>query len=322
MDRRGRELFEVGNSRMTRLQAHDAILHPPAHDQSPSEYEHPSASARGPYQIEPDLGVGSPARRRSLLSWRPKRGRLLIAALGIGLGLGAAEEAMRVSGYAPELERAARLLGFGIDQVTLTGHHFSFDRDIFDALDLANVRTFAALDTAAVKSRIERLPWVDTAELSRVYPGALEIRVTERKPFALWQRTDRNYLIDKTGRVLAAVSGDSLPDLPRFAGEGAAAEAAGLMENLVRYPEVASRLSEAERVSERRWKLKLENATTIELPADGEVGALEALSRDQALVRLVAAGSTTLDFRGPGRVAVRPATPDATSATAASNTGS
>jgi cell division protein FtsQ len=213
------------------------------------------------------------------------------------------------------------MLGFGIDQVTLTGHHFSFDRDVFDALDLANVRTFAALDTAAVKSRIERLPWVDAAELTRVYPGELEIRVTERKPYALWQRTDRHYLIDKTGRVLAAVGGDSLPDLPRFAGEGAAAEAAGLMENLARYPEIASRLSEAERVSERRWKLKLANATTIELPADGEVGALEELSRDAALVRLVAAGRTTLDFRGPGRVAVRPEAP-AEAAGTASNTGS
>jgi cell division protein FtsQ len=322
MDRRGRELFEVGHSRMTRLQAQDAILHPPAHDPSSSEDEADNASPRGPYQIEPDMGVRPSGRRTSFLSWKPKRGRLLIAALGIGLGLGAVEEAMRVTGHGPKLERLARVLGFGIDQVTLTGHHFSFDRDIFDALDLANVRTFAALDTAAVKSRIERLPWVDTAELTRVYPGALEIRVTERKPYALWQRTDRHYLIDKTGRVLAAVSGDSLPDLPRFAGEGAAAEAAGLMENLARYPEVASRLSEAERVSERRWTLKLQNATTIELPADGEVGALEELSRDTALVRLVAAGGTTLDFRGPGRVAVRPATPDPTSATAASNTGS
>lgn len=316
-------MFEVGQSRITRLQAHDAILHSPAHDQtsSPDEAAHQTSTTRGPYQIEPDLGVASRPRRVSLLAWRPKRAPLLVAALGIGLGLGAVEETVRLSGHGPKLERVARLLGFGIDQVTLTGHHFSFDRDVFDALDLANVRTFAALDTAAVKSRIERLPWVDAAELTRVYPGELEIRVTERKPYALWQRTDRHYLIDKTGRVLAAVGGDSLPDLPRFTGEGAASEAADLMENLARYPEIASRLSEAERVSERRWKLKLANATTIELPADGEVGALEELSRDAALVRLVAAGRTTLDFRGPGRVAVRPEA-SAETAGAASNTGS
>ena len=322
MDRRGRELFEVGQSRVTKLQAHDAILQTPAHDQSSSPDEADLHVPRGPYQIEPDLGIAREARRVSLLSWRPKRGRLLIAALGIGLGLGAVEEAVRLGGHGAKLERLARVMGFGIDQVTLTGHHFSFDRDVFDALDLANVRTFTALDTAAVKSRIERLPWVDNAELTRVYPGELQIRVTERKPYAIWQRTDRHYLIDKTGRVLAAIGGDSLPDLPRFAGEGAAAEAATLIENLARYPEIAGRLSEAERVSERRWKLKLANATTIELPADGEVGALEELSRDAALVRLVTAGSTTLDFRGPGRVAIRPEAPAAAAGPAAPNTGS
>ena len=232
--------------------------------------------------------------------------RLLLAALIVGLALGAVEEITRRGALAPDLERITRVMGFGLDQITLQGHRFSYDRDVFDALDLSNVRTFAALDTAAVKARIERLPWIDTAELTRVYPGRLDIRVTERKPYALWSRADRLYLIDRTGRVLAAVSGETLPDLPRFAGEGAAAEAASLMETVARYPEIASRLAEAERVSERRWRLKLTNLATLELPADDEVGALEALSRDADLLSRVTAGHATLDFRGPGRVAVRP----------------
>lgn len=214
------------------------------------------------------------------------------------------EEAARLSGT-PELERLARFAGFGIDQVALEGHRMSFDGEIFDAMDLGNVRTFAALDSAAVKARIERLPWIDTAELSRVYPGRLEVRVTERTPYALWSRADRRYLIDKTGRVLAAVSGEALPDLPRFAGEGAASEAASLMETVARYPAIASRLAEAERVSERRWTLRLTNGSTLVLPADNEVGALEMVSRDAELLGLVNAGGKSLDFRGPGRVAVR-----------------
>ncbi len=293
------------------MQAHDAILQTPAHD-LPIDEEHHSFLAEG------HLDEGPRLRRSRLMAWMPKRPRLLLAALAIGLTLGAIEEATRHAGHSPELQRAARFMGFGIDQVTLSGHHFTFDRDVFDALDLANVRTFAALDTAAVKSRIERLPWIDTAEITRVYPGRLEIRVTERKPFALWSRADRHYVIDKTGRTLAAVSGEALPNLPRFAGEGAAALASGFLDSLARYPDVASRLNEAERISERRWRLKLANSTTIELPPDGEIGALEELSRDAALVRLVTAGQTTLDFRGPGRVAIRPEAPTAPSP----NTGS
>jgi len=253
---------------------------------------------------------------------RLKRTHLLLGALALGLALGAIEETARRAGYTPDMEHMARVAGFGIDQVALTGHRFSYDGDIFDALDLGNVRFFGSLDTAAVKSRIERLPWIDTAELTRVYPGRLEIRVTERRPYALWSRADRLYLIDKTGRVLAAVSGETLPELPQFAGEGAATEAASLLETVARYPEVASRLARAERVSERRWRLKLDNGTTLELPADNEVGALEGLSRDSSLAKLVAEGRTTLDFRGPGRVAVRPDAEAAASAAASPNPGS
>ena len=48
--------------------------------------------------------------------------------------------------------------------------------------------------------------------------------------------------------------------------------------------------------------------------------ALEEIARDTALLRLVAGGKTTLDFRGPGRVAIRPEAPPA--AGPAPNTGS
>jgi cell division protein FtsQ len=316
MDRRGRELFEVAQGRTKRSGAHGAVLHSPAYDPTSSDGQSHLAT-KGPYQVEPDLETAPPQPALSAPPRRLKPARLLLAALGIGLALGAVEEAARHAGYAPKLERLARLMGFGIDQVTLTGHRFSYDRDVFDALDLGNVRTFAALDTAAVKARIERLPWIDTAELTRVFPGRLDIRVTERKPYALWSRADRLYLIDRTGRVLAAVNGETLPDLPRFAGEGAAAGAADLLQTLARYPEVGGHLAEAERVSERRWRLKLDNRTTLELPADDEVAALEALTRDAALLKRVAAGNATLDFRGPGRVAIRSEEAAAASASAA-----
>ncbi len=310
-------MFEVGQSGANRQQAHDAILLSRARVPTPSD-ERPPPAAKEPYPVDADLEAppGPATAPRA-----PRRARLLIAALGIGLALGAVEEAARHAAHAPKLERLARLMGFGIDQVTLVGHRYAYDRDIFDALDLANVRTFAALDTAAVKARIERLSWIDTAELTRVFPGRLDIRVTERKPYAVWSRADRVYLIDRTGRVLAAVNGTTLPDLPRFAGEGAAAEAAGFLATLARYPEIAGRFAEAERVSGRRWRLKLAHSATIELPADDEVAALEELTRDDALMQRVTAGHATLDFRGPGRVAVR-SEPEAAVAASASSPGS
>lgn len=291
-------MFEVGERRTRRLEAHEAFLETAPANPTADTDKHPHANR--------------------FSNFKTRRARLLACALVAGLGIGAVEEAARLSGT-PELDRLARFAGFGIDQVVLEGHRMSFDNDVFEALDLANVRTFAALDTAAAKARIERLPWIDKAELSRVYPGRLEVRVSERKPYALWHRADRRYLIDKTGRVLAAVSsGGTLPKLPRFAGEGAAEEAASFMQVVARYPELANRFAEAERVSERRWTLRLSNGATLVLPADNEVGALEELSRDPELMAVAIAGGRVLDFRGPGRVAIR--TEDADTGTG-SNTG-
>lgn len=300
-------MFEVGQSWIGRWWAREADLPAPVHALSAGSDERNTAAPKGPYRVEQpfDEPAAAAPRAAPFLSARARRLRLIAGALALGLALGAVEEGARRSGYAPDIGRFARAAGFGIDQVTLKGHAFTFDRDIFDALDLGNVRTFAALDTAAVKARIERLPWIDTAALTRIYPGRLDIVVTERKPFAVWTRADRHYLIDKTGRVLGALSGDSLPDLPRFAGEGAAGEAAAFMATLARYPAFAGAFAEAERISGRRWRLRLANAVTVELPADGEVGALEALDRDEALKRLLSGGHATVDFRGPGRLAVR-----------------
>ena len=73
--------------------------------------------------------------------------------------------------------------------------------------------------------------------------------------------------------------------------------------------------------TERRWRLKLDKDTALELPADNEVAALEEISRDAELAKRVADGRATLDFRGPGRVAIRPA-PDAAASATPPNTGS
>lgn len=298
-------MFEIGERRTRRLEAHEAFL-----ETAPADLTRNVSAAK------PNAPLSRLANRRA---------RLLAVALVAGLGIGAVEEAARLSGT-PEIERLARFAGFGIDEVVLQGHRMSYDNEIFEALDLANVTTFAALDTKAVKARIERLPWIDKAELSRVYPGRLEVRVTERKPYALWTRADRRYLIDKTGRVLAAVTGEALPDLPRFAGEGAAEVATAFMTTVARYPAISSRFAEAERVSERRWTLHLTNDATLVLPADDEVGTLEDLTRDPELMAVVTAGGRRLDFRGPGRVAIRtkePATVTATdTATASTPSGS
>jgi cell division protein FtsQ len=211
-----------------------------------------------------------------------------------------------VNSLAPLLKRVLAAAGFGIDQVSVTGQTYTSDKDIFDAIDLANVTSFADLDPTAVRTRIERLPWVETAELTRTFPGELQIRITERTPFALWRRRDRDFLIDRTGRVLAPIRRDATLAFPIVEGEGAPMEASSLTTLLARFPEIAKRVERAEWVAGRRWSLHLEGGTTINLPADREALALEEIMSERHVRALIESPGQVIDLRAPGRITVRP----------------
>lgn len=220
----------------------------------------------------------------------------------------------------PTVETAAAAIGFGLDQVSTSGQKYTPDADIYEALDLDNVRSFATLDAESAKARIEGLPWIDKAELVRVYPGRLDIKVTERKPWAVWHNAKRDLLIDATGRILAAVKGSTGSGLMRISGEGAAKEAPALMAILARYPDIKRDLHEAERVAERRWTLKLNRNMTLILPPDREAQALAMYASDRSVKAISANGGYAVDLRAVNKITLRKQTGATDNTSAASDT--
>lgn len=209
-----------------------------------------------------------------------------------------------------DIEKLAIAAGFGINQVALTGHRFTLEDDVFDALDLANMRSFLSFEPKLLSERLQRLPWIKTVEAARIYPGQLQIRVSEREPAAVWQRGGQDYLIDLGGRTLTAVAPGALDHLPRVRGEGAAAMVDQLFALLQRFPDIAAFVTVSERVGERRWTLKLVGGGALLLPAGQETRALEAFLSYPRALALVEAGDSMIDLRADGRIAVRPIAPD------------
>ena len=197
--------------------------------------------------------------------------------------------------------------GFGIDQVNVSGQRYTSDTDIFDALDLPNVRTLAAFDSEAALKRIERIPWVDRARITRVYPGTLDIVVRERTPAAIWKRGDTNYLVDATGRVLGPAPAGGPWVLTHFAGEGADREGIPMLAALQRYPAIEREYAYGERVAERRWRIVLKNGTVLELGADREIESFDEIADAPTLAKALKGTAMVIDLRTRGRIAVRPA---------------
>ena len=192
-------------------------------------------------------------------------------------------------------------LGFAVDQVRVSGNRETSEIDILERLDLDGWTSLIGFDAEAARGRIAQLPWVKAAAVRKVYPDALEVRIEEREPFAIWQHGSQLAVVERSGRVIAPFGGGRHAVLPLVIGYGAAEEAAGFVGKIRQHPELAARVKGFIRVAERRWDLRLENGITIRLPETGEDAAIAEVLRldreDGLLSRDIAAVDLRLDDR-------------------------
>lgn len=71
------------------------------------------------------------------------------------------------------------------------------------------------LDLAAVRERLEALPWVYRAELRRRFPSTLEVRVVEQVPIARW---GDSAFLNHEARVIEVADAARWSELPRIRG--------------------------------------------------------------------------------------------------------
>lgn len=246
-------------------------------------------------------------RRRPLRLGRavpPLAAALAGALLFIGLSDGG-RAAREVRPLLSELDKVAENVGLRIEQISLLGHKFTPDRAVFDALQIEASGSTLSFDSEAARRRIEALPWIKSATIERRLPSGLDVRITERQPFARWIDGARTALIDASGRVLADITPGAADHLPQVAGIDAPRHTAPLLATLAAHPGLASRVRLAERIGGRRWRLHLDQQTVVELPADQiaqALGRLDALQRSTAILDR---NSSLIDLRLADRMAVR-----------------
>ena len=231
----------------------------------------------------------------------------LSGALGFSLLTNGGKETRAVASLLPEMDQLNYWTGLRIEQVALSGQRFTSDSDVFGAIDLPNSGSLLTFNATEARARVEKLPWVKSAAISRIYPASLEVRITERRPSAVWTNEGRDHLVDASGRVLSALKAGTNVRLPRLSGAGAPEQAQALLEMIVRFPRVAERFEMAERVGGRRWTLHLKDGVTVHLGADREAVALAALSSPDDLGKFLTARNVVVDLRVSGRFTVRPA---------------
>lgn len=195
--------------------------------------------------------------------------------------------------------------GFGIVEVLVEGRRQTDQGAILAALDFHHGDPILSYDLERARTVLERLPWVVSATVERRLPDTLFVRLTERRPLALWQRSGHHVLIDRDGTVLDERSATDYPGLPILVGATAPAHAQELMVLLDAEPALKARVDAAIRVGDRRWDLRLDNGITIRLPEINAVAALRRLAELEVKAPMLDRNIVAIDLRLPDRLIVQ-----------------
>lgn len=215
------------------------------------------------------------------------------------------------------LQLLLRSPAFPLREVTLRAEPANAAKvEIEAALEGVGGNFFAA-DLAAIRARLEQVPWVRRVEVRRVWPDRVEVALEEHRVLARW---NDNLLVNRHGEVFSAPIDDAeAKPLPLFAGPpGSEAEVARRYQ---RFTQLLGTLEESPRpaltaviLSARHsWQLRLSSGLQLELGRDAAEPVEARLARFVAvypetlprLGRRVGTDLPRVDLRYPNGFAVR-----------------
>jgi len=231
---------------------------------------------------------------------------ILLLAATLGYGVVAGQHMPTIIGWLRDArDVAANSLGFRIAAISLSGPKEVSREEVLTSAGVTGRASLLFLDAAAARTRLMANPWIADAAVLKLYPDRLQITITERSAFALWQKDGRISVIAADGTVLEPYVENRYLGLPLVVGTGAAPLAKDFLAVVDRYPDIRTLLRASILVAQRRWNLQLTNGIDVRLPEANVEGALDRLVELDRDKKLLSRDITMVDLRLPDRVSVR-----------------
>jgi cell division protein FtsQ len=216
-------------------------------------------------------------------------------------------------GHVPEItgrivdlrDSAANAVGFRVAAVALAGQKQTTREEILATAGVTGRTSLLFLDAEIARQRLKTNPWIADATVLKLYPNRLQVRITERQAFALWQKNGRVSVIADDGTVLEPYVSRRFTGLPLVVGPGAETRANEILALVARFPEIRDAIKASVLIAERRWNLRLKNGIEVRLPETDIEQALDTLVGLDREKKLLTRDITAIDLRLPDRVTVR-----------------
>lgn len=230
----------------------------------------------------------------------------VLLAAAVGYSVVAGGHLSNISTWAKTArDEIANAVGLRIAAISISGTKEVSREEILTTAGVGGRVSLPFLDAGAARTRLLSNPWIADAAVLKLYPDRLQISITERQAFALWQKSGRVSVIAPDGTVLEPYIEDRYLDLPLVVGRGAETQAKDFFAVLDRFSVIRNQLRASVLVAERRWDLWLKNGVEIRLPETNVEQALELLTRLDREKQLLSRDIVAVDLRLPDRVSVR-----------------
>ena len=244
---------------------------------------------------------------RALLA--PGVGLVLIIAMLAGVGIYGAAKGGQYDAFVAAngaiSDLGARFLGFGIDSVTITGSRELFEAEVLAAAGITERNSLLFLDVVEVRDRLRQVPLVKDVNVRKLYPDRLLIELTEREPFAVWQKEGKVVVVSADGTPIQELSDARFTNLPFVVGTGANKRIGEFLKIVDSAGDLRTRIRAGILVGERRWNLKMTSGLDVKLPEDRPEEAIAQFARIAREARVLDKDLVSVDLRVPGRLFAR-----------------
>jgi cell division protein FtsQ len=228
----------------------------------------------------------------------------LMASAVTGLINGGHFETFRAT-YGEPRHVLARMLGLGVDHITISGIAELHEHEVLQAAGIDGRMSLAFFDAGAAREALEAQPLIREANVRKIYPGEISISITEREPYALWQKNGELFVISQDGTVIEQMRDARFVHLPLVVGDKANLKAREYVALLGEVGAMRNRIKGATLVSGRRWNVKFDNGVDVRLPENGAPEAMARLARLDKEQKILDRDVIAIDLRQEDRVTLR-----------------
>ena len=192
--------------------------------------------------------------------------------------------------------------GMTLEELLVVGRERTSQETLLATLGVKRGQAILTYDLEEFRTRLEALPWVESATVGRQLPGSLTIQLVEREPLAVWQHRGRLKVIDTKGEPIPLDDITPYAYLPLVVGPDAPQHAERLIALLAREPELSRQVVAGVRIGGRRWNLRLVGDIDVQLPEREPEAAFSQLARLARDHDLLERDLRVIDLRLPNQM--------------------